>query len=177
MVLVIGLVVLLVAVVVGFTGVLANAGPAHPLTENFDALGYHLTGSTGTLFVFGIAVGAVAMQGLNVLLAGARRTARRGRAARRDLAKSRRETAFLNEEHDRRIEHDHDDAVIRAGVAPSGPLAARETSRFGRWWHGRQPIRTAGLDTVAGRPAPADPLSPRSRAIDTEDQGVRNERR
>jgi hypothetical protein len=30
-----GLVVLLFAVIVGFVGVLINAGPAHPLTENF----------------------------------------------------------------------------------------------------------------------------------------------
>ena len=63
-----GLVVLLVAVIVGFTGVLINAGPAHPLTENF---GYHVTGSTGTLFLFDIVVGAVAMLGLSVLLGGA----------------------------------------------------------------------------------------------------------
>ncbi len=77
-----GLVVLLVAVIVGFTGVLINAGPAHPLTENF---GYHVIGSTGTLFLFGIVVGAVAMLGLSVLLGGARRTARRGRDARHEL--------------------------------------------------------------------------------------------
>jgi len=61
MIVIVGLVVLLAAVIVGFTGVLANAGPAHPLTENFSVLGYHVTGSTGTLFLFGIVVGAVAM--------------------------------------------------------------------------------------------------------------------
>jgi hypothetical protein len=85
MILIIGLVVLLVAVAVGFTGVLTNTGPAHPLTENFDVVGYHVTGSTGTLFLGGIVVGAVAMLGLSVLLAGARRTAGRGRDARREL--------------------------------------------------------------------------------------------
>jgi len=44
--------------------------------------GYHVTGSTGTLFLAGIVVGGVALAGLSLLLAGARRTARRGRAAR-----------------------------------------------------------------------------------------------
>ena len=51
MIVIVGLVVLLVAVIVGFTGVLTNAGPAHPLTENFSVFGYHVTGSTGTLFL------------------------------------------------------------------------------------------------------------------------------
>ena len=74
MIVTVGLVVL-AAVIVGFTGVLTNAGPDHPLTENFSVFGYHVTGSTGTLFLFGIVVGAVAMLGLSVLLAGARRTA------------------------------------------------------------------------------------------------------
>jgi hypothetical protein len=60
------------------------AGAAHPLTENFAIFGYHVTGSTGTLFRFGIVVGAVAMLGLSVLLAGARRTAGRGRDARHE---------------------------------------------------------------------------------------------
>ena len=102
MIVIVGLVVLLVAVIVGFTGVLTNAGPAHPLTENFSVFGYHVTGSTGTLFLFGIVVGAVAMLGLCVLLAGARRTAGRGRDARHELKRSQRETAFLNQERDQR---------------------------------------------------------------------------
>jgi hypothetical protein len=67
MIVIVGLVVLLVAVIVGFTGVLTNAGAAHPLTENFAVFGYHVTGSTGTLFLSGIVVGAVAMLGLCVL--------------------------------------------------------------------------------------------------------------
>jgi hypothetical protein len=47
MIVIVGLVVLLVAVIVGLTGVLTNAGPTHLLTENFSVLGYHVTGSTG----------------------------------------------------------------------------------------------------------------------------------
>lgn len=96
MIVIIGLAVLLVAVIVGIVGVLSNAGAAHPLTDNFAVFGYHVTGSTGTLFLFGIVVGAVAMLGMSALLAGARRTAARGQDARRELARSQRETAFVN---------------------------------------------------------------------------------
>ena len=88
MIVIVGLVLLLFAVIVGFIGVLNNAGAAHPLSENFSVLGYHVTGSTGTLFLFGIAIGALAMLGMSVLLAGARRSAGRGRDARRELQRS-----------------------------------------------------------------------------------------
>jgi hypothetical protein len=100
MIVIVGLVILLFAVVVGFTGVLNNAGATHPLSENFSVLGYHVTGSTGTLFLFGIAIGALAMLGMSVLLAGARRTAARGRDARRELQRSQREAEFLNRDRD-----------------------------------------------------------------------------
>ena len=53
MIVIVGLVVLLVAVIAGFTGVLANAGAAHPLTETFSLFGYHVTGSTSTVFLCG----------------------------------------------------------------------------------------------------------------------------
>ncbi len=107
MIVIVGLVVLLVAVIVGFAGVLTNAGPAHPLTENFSVFGYNVTGSTGTLFLVGIVVGAVAMLGLSVVLAGARRTAGRGRDARRELKRSQRETEFLNRDRDQLLERQH----------------------------------------------------------------------
>jgi amino acid transporter len=100
MIVIVGLVVLLVAVIIGFLGVLNNAGAAHPLSENFSVLGYHVTGSTGTLFLFGIVIGALAMLGLSVLLAGAQRTAGRGRDARRELQRSQRETEFVNRDRD-----------------------------------------------------------------------------
>ena len=77
MLVIVGLIVLLVAAIVAIVGVLGNAGAAHPLTD-FSVFGYHLTGSTGTLFLFGIAVGAVVSLGLFLLLAGAWRTARSG---------------------------------------------------------------------------------------------------
>jgi hypothetical protein len=74
MLVIVGLTVLLVAAIVAIVGELSNAVAAHPPTD-FSVFGYHLTGSTGTLFLFGIAVGAVASFGLFLLLAGARRTA------------------------------------------------------------------------------------------------------
>jgi TRAP-type C4-dicarboxylate transport system permease large subunit len=126
MIIIVGLVVLLAAVVVGVTGVLTNAGPAHPLTENFVVFGYHVTGSTGTLFLFGIVVGALGMLGLSVLLAGARRSAGRGRDARRELKRSQRETALLNQDRDKRLEAQH------VGAATEGADTGRNRPLFGR---------------------------------------------
>ena len=85
MIVILGLIIVVAAVVVGVAGVLGNGGSGHALTHGFSVLGYHVTGSTGTLFLYGIVVGAVAVFGLWLLLAGARRTSRRGRAARRGL--------------------------------------------------------------------------------------------
>jgi hypothetical protein len=100
MIIIIGLVILVAAVVAGVVGVLSNSGSGHPLTHHFAALGYHVTGSTGTLFLYGIVVGALAMLGLSLLLAGARRTSRRGHEARRGLRQSRRETAAVSQDRD-----------------------------------------------------------------------------
>ena len=99
MIVILGLVILVAAVIAGVAGVLANGGHAHAVTH-FAVFGYHVTGSTGTLFLYGIVVGALALAGLSVLLAGARRTSRRGRDARRGLAQSRRETAAVSADRD-----------------------------------------------------------------------------
>jgi hypothetical protein len=144
---IVGLIVLLIAAIVGFTGVLANAGPAHPLTENFSVLGYHVTGSTGTLFLVGIVVGVAAMLGLSVLLAGARRTASRGRDTRDQLAKSQRETAFLNQDRDRRLEHPPVGAASSSSVSSEEATTRRNrVPLLGRWSRGRQPTGTAHGD-------------------------------
>jgi hypothetical protein len=90
---VLGLIILVAAVVVGVAGVFNNVGSGHALAHGFSVFGYHVTGSTGALFLYGIVVGAAAMLGLGLLLAGARRTSRRGRAARRELKRSRGQTA------------------------------------------------------------------------------------
>ena len=149
MIVIVGLVVLLVAVIVGFMGVLTNAGPAHPLTENFAVFGYHVTGSTGTLFLFGIVVGAVAMLGLCVLLAGARRTAGRGRDSRHQLKRSQRETAFLNQERDQRLEHQQAGADTGSTVNPQpAPTPRTRVPLLGRFSRSRPPTDTTH---VAGR--------------------------
>ncbi|MEO3756836.1 hypothetical protein ABGB19_00890 [Mycobacterium sp. B14F4] len=126
MIVIIGSIVLLAAVIVGIVGVLGNAGSAHSLTESFAVFGYHVTGSTGTLFLFGIVVGAVAMLGMSALLAGARRAASRGQDARRELARSRRETAFLN--RDLAILHDHQDTGNESGSTTNATDAEPHTS-------------------------------------------------
>ena len=100
MIIIVGLVILIAAVVAGVAGVLSNSGSGHALTQPFAVFGYHVTGSTGTLFLYGIVVGALALFGLSLLLAGARRTSRRGREARRRLTQSRRETAAVTQDRD-----------------------------------------------------------------------------
>ncbi len=143
MIVIVGLVVLLVAVIIGFLGVLNNAGAAHPLSENFSVFGYHVTGSTGTLFLFGIVIGALAMLGLSVLLAGAQRTAGRGRDARRELQRSQREAEFVN--RDRDFQHQPVGGATGSTVNPAVATTRRRTagSLFGRWSRGRQPTDTA----------------------------------
>jgi hypothetical protein len=99
MIIILGLVILVAAVIAGVAGVLANGGHGHAVTH-FAVFGYHVTGSTGTLFLYGIVVGALGMAGLSILLAGARRTSRRGREARRGLVQSRRQTDAVTADRD-----------------------------------------------------------------------------
>ncbi len=134
MVVIVGLIVLMVAVIVAIVGVLNNAGPTHSLTESFTVFGYHVTGSTGTLFLFGIVVGAVALLGLSVLLAGAQRTAHRGRDARRQLARSERETVLANRDRDTLLDHQqHDGATSFSATASEDTAARPRNGILGRW--------------------------------------------
>ncbi|WP_392674386.1 hypothetical protein [Streptomyces sp. LN785] len=100
MFIILGLVVLIAAVVVAVAGVLGNSGSGHGITRGFEVFGYHVTGSTGTLFLYGIVVGAVLLFGLGMLLAGTYRTSRRSRAARAELRDSRRQGAAMGEDRD-----------------------------------------------------------------------------
>ena len=129
MIVLLGLVILVAAGIAGAAGVLANGGHAHAVTH-FGVFGYHVTGSTGTLFLYGIVTGALAIAGLCLLLAGARRTSRRGRDARRGLRQSRRETAAVSKDRDdligQRDTARADTASALASPAPgsrSGPSA------------------------------------------------------
>ncbi len=147
MMVIVGLIVLFVAVIVGTVGVLGNAGATHPLAENFSVLGYHVTGSTGTLFLSGIVVGAVGMLGLSVLLAGARRSAVRGRDARRDLARSQREPASVKRHPSQELDHqgatDTDSTVSSTAAEPR----RRSVPLFGHWARRRKTIDARHIDT------------------------------
>jgi hypothetical protein len=129
MIVILGLIIVVAVVIAGAAGVLGNGGSAHALPHGFAVLGYHVTGSTGTLFLSGMVVGAVAVGGLILLLAGARRTARRGRAGRRRLQQSRRETAAVSQERDDLIGQREAARADTAsapgnGSAPAGPAGA-----------------------------------------------------
>ncbi|MEU7551456.1 hypothetical protein AB0B01_03685 [Streptomyces sp. NPDC044571] len=105
MLVILGLVLLIAALVVGVAGVVANDGSAHELTGGFSVFGYEVSGSTGTLFLYGIAVGAVALLGLSLLLAGvrlagARRTSHRGHDTGPGVNNSRRGAAAANDRAD-----------------------------------------------------------------------------
>jgi hypothetical protein len=121
---VLGLIILVAAVVVGVAGVFNNVGSGHALAHGFSVFGYHVTGSTGALFLYGIVVGAAAMLGLGLLLAGARRTSRRGRAARRELKQSRGQTAVSQ---DRDLIGQRES--VQAETARSETACADETAR------------------------------------------------
>jgi hypothetical protein len=177
MIIIIGLVFLIAAVVVGVAGILSNGGSGHALTHPFAVFGYHVTGSTGTLFLYGIVVGAVALAGLSLLLAGARRTSRRGREARRGLKRSRRETAAVSQDRDNLIDQRETARAYTASTLANGDAQAggdrlpdgnghRGGSR-GRWHRfGREsvspPAGTAGQHPAgtADRPAPDNTSSP-----------------
>jgi hypothetical protein len=125
MIIILGLIFLVAALIVGVAGVLGNGGSAHPVSH-FSVLGYHLTGSSGTLFLSGIVVGAAGLLGLSLLLAGARRTARRGSAARRGLRQSRRETTAASQERDdlisqRDAARANADSTLSNGAATEDP--------------------------------------------------------
>jgi hypothetical protein len=174
MIVILGLVILVAAAVAGVAGVLANGGHAHAVTH-FAVFGYHVTGSTGTLFLYGIVVGAVALAGLSVLLAGARRTSRRGRDARRGLAQSRRETAAVSADRDDLIgQRDTaraytastlgDDSTVRNGTDPG----LRGPSLFERLFARRPapPQAAPQPDALASQASAAQPEPPAGQAAE-----------
>ena len=129
----VGLIILVAAVVVGVAGVLANGGDSHALTSGFSVFGYHVTGSTGALFLHGIVVGAVAVFGLSLLLGAARRSSRRSRAARRGLKQSRLESGA--------VKHHRDDLIDQRDAARVIPASAVGTGGAHRDELGPQPHR------------------------------------
>ncbi|MFC8449452.1 hypothetical protein [Kitasatospora sp. NPDC057223] len=148
MILIIGLVILLAAVVIGVAGVLTNTGASHPAGD-FSVFGYHVTGSTGTLFLYGIAIGAIAVVGLGLLLAGARRASRLRQDARGGLKESRREAAAAREERDALAER-RDEAQAQAADARVDAATARAEAAEAR-------ARAATADPAAAEPAAGAP--------------------
>ena len=137
MIIILGLIVLIAAVVIGVAGVLVNRGGAHALVHPFAVFGYHVTGSTGRLFLYGIVVGAIGVAGLSLLLAGARRTSRRGSAARRGLRQSRLETAAVSRDRDdlldqRETARAYTASTLGDSTPPGDSEPAPDDSRGGR---------------------------------------------
>ena len=174
MIIILGLIILVAAVIAGVAGVLSNSGTGHALTHGFSVFGYHVTGSTGTLFLYGIVAGAAGVIGLSLLLAGARRTSRRGRAARRGLKQSRRETAAATQARDDLIDQRETARAYTASSLGTGTPGGHQPDTSGSRWNrlrlpGRRPApqQAAGMNpqsgngqsapqTPAGASAPAD---------------------
>lgn len=150
MIIFIGLVLLIAAVVVGVVGVLTNSGDEHAITDGFSVFGYDVTGSTGTLFLYGIVVGAVGLLGLSLLMAGARRSSRKARNARREAKDARKEATEAQHDRDRIAEQNSALAAdSNAGAPPhrtapaphdaAGPSSG--ATSYGAHERGAQPPR------------------------------------
>jgi len=167
MIIILGLVILVAAVAAGVAGVLANSGHAHALTHGFAVFGYHVTGSTGTLFLYGIVIGAIGLAGLSLLLAGARRTSRRGREARRGLAQSRRQTAAVSADRDDLIGQRDTARAYTASTLGSGPGDGGRPGGFrlfGRRSRQQEQAAATRPDPSAGQPGSDPPAAAASHA-------------
>jgi hypothetical protein len=163
MIIILALIILVAALIVGVAGVLGNGGTAHAVSH-FSVLGYHLTGSAGTLFLSGIVVGAVGLLGASLLLAGARRRHRRGSAAARRLRQSRRETAAASQERDDLIKQ-RDTARANTtsnpsnSTAPQGPQLSGSNDRWSRLRDIRRRLAPAQTAAHPDSPVPDVPAS------------------
>ncbi|MET9610045.1 hypothetical protein ABZZ17_34080 [Streptomyces sp. NPDC006512] len=114
MILILGLVILIAALILAVAGVMANLGSAHALTDDFSVFGYHVTSSTGALFLYGIVVGAAGILGLVLIMMAARRASRRSRLARQSgSVTSKRESEVTDREREDLI-HQRDEARAEA---------------------------------------------------------------
>ncbi|MEU2455332.1 hypothetical protein ABZ605_35250 [Streptomyces sp. NPDC012765] len=136
MFLILGLILLIAAIVVGLAGVFGNTGAGHELGAggDFSVFGYHASGSTGSLFLTGIIVGAVALLGLALVMMGVRRSARRSAQARRDRDLSRREAAAVDRERDARVEG----GTPMTDAPRDGTSAPVSDAPRGRHWFGHR---------------------------------------
>ena len=173
MIIVLGLVILVAAVVVGVAAVLSNGGHGHALVHGFSVFGYHVTGSTGRLFLYGVVVGAIAVFGLGLLLSGARRTSRRGHVARGELKASRRETVAVSQDRDSLLDQRDDaradtSAALRTNASTDdqrqfAPAAGRRRHLFGH--RPREQVNNAGVPNDQVSPTV---LEPTTESVDTD---------
>jgi hypothetical protein len=168
MIVVLGLLILVAAGIVAVAGVISNSGSGHALAHGFSVFGYHVTGSTGALFLYGVVVGAIALFGLSLLLTGARRTSRRGRAARRDLKGSRRQTATVSRQRDSLVDQREtaraDSAHLRRHDSSTGDgqTAPDEGGHRHRLFGRRSGTLATAAPAHPDRPAGRDPVGTES---------------
>jgi len=114
-----GLLLLVIAIVIVLVGVLSNMGSSHLLARSFEIFGHHVSGSTGRLLLIGFILGALAMLGLNLLLAGLGRGIKRRVSTRRQLKADSRENKRLETERDQLAHRLEDEraAKLSAGAA------------------------------------------------------------
>jgi hypothetical protein len=123
------IIVRLVILVAAVAGVAGNGGSAH--AQPLPGARLRRDRLRRPLFLYGIVAVAIAMLGLSLLLASARRTARRGRAARRGLRQSRRETAVAA--------HDRDDLLDQRDTARAYTASSLGSDTPAGSRHPRQP--------------------------------------
>jgi hypothetical protein len=87
--------------------------------------GYQPSGAGRTLFLFGIAVGAVTSLALRLLLTNLSPSASRAADARRAVARRDHETAFINQDRDTKLEHQQ-----RADTATTSGKALTQALRI-----------------------------------------------
>jgi membrane protein implicated in regulation of membrane protease activity len=126
-VVIVGLLVLLGAIGVGLSGVLANSGSEHLLGQDFNVLGLHLSGlTTGQLFLYGVIIGVVGMLGLSLLL-GVFNKRVASRRSRRALKGSQKESQALRTDRDRLTQQLDDEHTEQARAESPNTAAAPDS--------------------------------------------------
>jgi hypothetical protein len=97
---VLGIVLLLLAGIGVLAGALANSGSDHTIVDGFNILGMSVNGSSGKVFLYGAILGAVAMLGLNVLLAGLGRGLKNKVRHRKEVRNTRKREKALDKERE-----------------------------------------------------------------------------
>jgi hypothetical protein len=127
---ILGMLLLTAAVVVALGTVLGNLGSDHLLDDDFAILGYHVDGTAGELFGYGVLTGMMAALGLYLVIVGALRGAQQRAATRRALEQARQQQESLQQQRDRlaaRLDHERGDTRA-VKERPATPTPARASS-------------------------------------------------